>query len=380
MRQHVVALDFIGRCLNPLPRLPARVLLRSKLAGAEIPWEAVVEMANDHLVTPAIWVGLREQGLLDCVPSDVSAYLRELYRLNLQRNQALRLQALEAVRQLNAIGVEPLLLKGGAQLFANAYRDYGERVMTDLDLLVPRARAAASLETLRRLGYGSSQADEIRFTEHHHYAPLFRPGDYAVIEVHRELLFRTAAQLVPTDSIWGHTERLAVKGGVLRILSPTYRVLHSVIHSEIVDRAHERGQVPLRSLHELVSLIRMYNADVQWPTIRALLSSHGQGRILHAHIYLARRLLGLPTPARIGLTPGCIAHYARTRAKLRWSWVEHLDSRIQRFSAYNIARRYGGDGSRSALWYGRMCHSAHMLSKTGRQLAAALGLPSRYPH
>src|SRR5262245_20257994 len=98
-------------------------------------WAAGLALANDHLLSPAIYAALTATGRIGELPDDVRNYLELLHRLNGERNQALRQQALELITALNAAGVEPMLIKGGLQLFRPLHRDPAARMIRDLDVL-----------------------------------------------------------------------------------------------------------------------------------------------------------------------------------------------------------------------------------------------------
>lgn len=94
------------------------------LRGAPIAspdWVPVLEIANEHLLTPVLWRALSGSGQVASLPEDVHDYLATLHRLNGDRNRALRRQAIELIGALNAQGIVPALLKGGLALFDGPY-------------------------------------------------------------------------------------------------------------------------------------------------------------------------------------------------------------------------------------------------------------------
>jgi hypothetical protein len=76
-------------------------------------WQGVLHEAKYHLVAPALFMVLSSSKKAIHIPDDVIAYLRMLCDLNIARNSRLRAQAVEAIRALNKVGIEPTLLKGG---------------------------------------------------------------------------------------------------------------------------------------------------------------------------------------------------------------------------------------------------------------------------
>lgn len=253
MNQRTTALKFISSCLSNNDRPQAIADLRMAIRSGMLPWEVTVGLANDHLLTPALWVMLNRKGLTEELPDELRDYLRELHKLSKERNTHLQAQLLEAIQQLNSIEIVPVLLKGAMHLVSNIYADTGMRIMSDIDLLVAREDVDNCLTALHKLGYQSEPDSEHDYPEnHHHCAPLFRPGDYASLEIHRELT-EGAAETLPAQLALAQAEPLLFRGLSMKVLSPAHRALHNILHSQITDHNYSTGRIPLRSLHEVVT-------------------------------------------------------------------------------------------------------------------------------
>jgi hypothetical protein len=367
------ALDFITACLGLRSKTAIQNTLRSAVTAGSLGWCAVVDIANNHLITPALWVALRERELLEILPSDVREYLRELYRLNTIRNEHLRTQVIEAIQRLNSVGVEPILLKGGASLFSNIFEDPGSRVMADLDILVPLRAAENCWNALLALGY-SPIVNDFDYSDHHHLRPLYRPGEYGTIEIHRDALPASAARILPTALIWEQSEPVVNECGIaLRVPSPTHRVLHNLLHSDLINQTHVRGRISLRSLHELALMQALYRERLDWEAIRRLMEQGGQGRVLRATLYLAHRYFGSSMPDRMRPTPGAVAHYARTRLQVRWHWLDEFVERAFWFSTPSICERYHCDDRFWSVAKGRLRLATQLACKYSSQAFRLIG-------
>ena len=130
-----------------------RCLRRRRATARSRPpdWAPVLEIANHHLLTPALWSALGKSGHAAALPADAGDYLATLHRLNGDRNRALGRQAIELIGALNAQGITPALLKGGLALFDGPYANPAVRMMRDLDILVP-----AGVESRRHRGAGAA--------------------------------------------------------------------------------------------------------------------------------------------------------------------------------------------------------------------------------
>ena len=110
MNPQIAALQFITHCLSNDVRPESISALRTAIHSEKQPWEAVVSLANNHLLTPAMWVALKKKNLTAELPDELRDYLHELHQMSKERNAKLRAQLLEAVRRLNRIDITPCLL------------------------------------------------------------------------------------------------------------------------------------------------------------------------------------------------------------------------------------------------------------------------------
>ncbi|OWK26028.1 hypothetical protein AJ87_47570 [Rhizobium yanglingense] len=76
-----------------------------------------------------------------------------MYDLNEERNRRLRRQSVETLRVLNEAGIEPLLIKGSALLMIMPEHRLGNRMISDLDLVIDRNNVERSVGRLRGIGY-----------------------------------------------------------------------------------------------------------------------------------------------------------------------------------------------------------------------------------
>ena len=339
MNPSLIALDFLTRALQDDPQVDNDTL-HTAIRSGQVPWEAVVSLANQHLLTPALWVALEHRGLAEELPEDLAHYLQELHRLSTERNRHLRQQLLEAARQLNSAGIVPVLLKGAKHLVTDMYRDPGIRIMSDIDLLVRRAEIPPAHEALQALGYRPLEdIHDDYHDEHHHCAPLYREGDYGTLELHRGLAEKPFDRLLPLETALAALDPLEIEGARMTALSATHRLLHNLVHSQLIDHLYADGIFPLRSLHETVHEYRAAGAD--WPGIRAQMQQHRRVRAFDAHVFMAHRLFAMPLPP--GIHPGLHGrlHYRRCRWQLAWRPAHEWGLRLGRYSADRMAERYG---------------------------------------
>ncbi len=108
----------LRRCLSQ-DRSPAAVAALGHALDTT-DWKGLVDLANRHFLTPALWWALEEKGLAGRLPGDLREFLRRAHSLNLARNEGIRAQAGEIATTLDRSGIVPIVLKGGVHLFEDA--------------------------------------------------------------------------------------------------------------------------------------------------------------------------------------------------------------------------------------------------------------------
>lgn len=142
----------------------------------------------------------------------------------------MKAQIRSVVDILRNAGIEVMLLKGAARIYAD---DPGADLHPsgDIDVLVPFEDQAAAVDALRAAGYDQRADEDTRkryLREHHHAAPLTRAG-CAPVEVH--------VRLAPPHTIAADTSaeglsfsRLFIAPGVYR-LDHAATIFHMAIHA-----------------------------------------------------------------------------------------------------------------------------------------------------
>ena len=162
--------------------------LRAGLLGGEPPrrhpsisWELLVEVSSHHRVTPALAWCLKDW---PDVPAEAREYLDTILALNGRRNEALLAALARIVAACNAIGVEPVPLKGAARLIERNYPAPSLRFLGDLDVLIPAERSADAFAALQAIGFRAN-AD---FEALHHLPMLYDREAGGAVELHTDVV------------------------------------------------------------------------------------------------------------------------------------------------------------------------------------------------
>ena len=337
---------FICHCLAPFYNEEDLADIRSQLNQSRVPWELLINIANDYFVTPGLWSGLKSKGLETLLEDEPYQYLHTFHAMNLERNTHLRHQLIEAVRALNTAGIKPLLLKGSGQLLQPIHNDIGNRIMSDLDILIPLEQIPHAIEALIDIGYRESDA-KYATQQFHHLPPLVRPGDYGPIELHRRAFHNEISHVLPTRKIWKDARSNTIDDIHIFLPSPTHSILIYMLHSQKFNSLYDPRQFNPRALQDLAAMTMRYSEEIDWSKIYRSMKDNGLEYLAGAHLLSANRLMGMPLPS--GMIPGLFSRllYIVSFGSMNWSIVERLSRRALKLSAHHICRRY--DCSRQLL-------------------------------
>ena len=325
----------------------------------------MVFLANRYLVTPALESSLKSKDLWDVLDDELRGYLEEIHRLNLGRNRLVKEEAITAVRHLNAAGIEPVLLKGGASLFADPYDDMGARMMIDVDMLLPESMCSAATATLLANGYSRIARPEDE-EDTAHDDPLLRDGAVAFIELHSRFLHHNEPQILSADDAWKKAQRLTYEDISFRVLSPEHWFVYNFVHSEVRHEHFARGLIGLRDLYDLSVVWRCICGDIDWHAISKSMIAHGIQRPFLSYLHLAQRLFGIVLPAEVKTSLSAEIHYRRCMAQLHLSTYPITIVLVEMwfpFSETRIRRKYGCSNRIGELTRWRFHHVGFLAKK-----------------
>ena len=288
----------------------------------EIPWEQLIEAAEDHLVSPALGWCL---GNDPRVPLEVRPFFATLLDLNRDRN-ALILRGLDdALQSLNSVGITPMLLKGTAALAEDLYPDHGMRILSDIDLLIPLTKLDAASAALTTANFVPTTINQTLVDRDHHHLPVQVHAVHQVgVELHSSVLPRGFHHFVDTEACWRNSRPLVWRQKQARVPSPTDCVAHNIAHAQIVDGHYWRGAPRLRQLLELELLLKRYGQEIDAQDLEERFAITRHADVLSDTLVWATALLQPDSP------PASEATHARLRRLQRI--VEHPER--QRWGLY----------------------------------------------
>lgn len=293
--------------------------LRASLAGRrlDIPsgvdWPGVVAQAGSHLVTPMMAPALVDHA---DAPSDARDYFAAVQTLTAQRSDLLHTQIGKVTSVLRGAGVQPVLLKGAADLAQGLYRTRGVRLMVDIDVLVDGAKMEQTRDALsvcgyRQLGQPRERRPFVSDTaserpnglapvhEPRHDLPFFHEDTGVQVELHRALSFPAFAALLPANDALRRATPVSANGMQFSVLAPTDRIVHHIVHAQLHHQFAKSAIVDLRRLVDLAILLDAFGREIDWKDVEVRFAVNGHADVLADYLAYLAVLLNCHAPAHI---------------------------------------------------------------------------------
>ena len=222
----------------------------------------LVETARYHDVLPAL--ALRVAELIGddlSLENSVEEEMTRALRQNTMRNMKISAQALKLAKVLNKAGIDPVFLKGTAQLLVTNRNNLGFRKQVDIDFLVAPGQLELAAERLIDDGYGfydftgnakvpvqlrDVQTAVEKSRSHHHLPELMKEGCPAIVELHRHFLPARWQPKKLLEPFLADALTHEINGARFRIPSPEFQIIHLVLGKFVHDGYMARQSFPVR--------------------------------------------------------------------------------------------------------------------------------------
>lgn len=219
-------------------------------------WEALIGAdrvdAAERRLLPLLYRNLRDNG----IGGPPVSRLKEEYIRTWSQNQFSFNRAAELIRGFERAGIPTILLKGAA-LATLFYEDAALRPMADVDLLVRRRDAVASVRLLNGLGWKSGYNPPESLVPFEHAAEFTRAA-HLNLDLHWRVLWE-GAQGSADEDFWGASIPAELGDAGTRTLNPTDHLLHTCVHG-----AKWNDTAPVRWVADAMMILRSRRYEVDW--------------------------------------------------------------------------------------------------------------------
>jgi Uncharacterised nucleotidyltransferase len=272
--------------------------LRAGLLGgehthqADVTWELMIEIASFHYATTTLAACFDPDMQ---VPGDVRDYFEAALALNKNRNEQILSTLARVAGLLNAIDIEPVLLKGAALLVEGIYPQPSMRILGDIDILIPKHRSAEACAALKAVGFDTKWS-AVSPPSHHHLPMLLDPETGTGVELHTDVISRAADAAIATDWFCEIVRPVVFRGQRVRLPEPTRNAGHIIFHSQIFHGLYTLNKVQLRHVIDLALLRARHERAIDWDELDRRFSAADAGEALATYLHLASELLGQAAP------------------------------------------------------------------------------------
>jgi len=221
-----------------------------------------LEVGSKNMILLSIYQRFRESGLLYLFPEELQQHLAEMYRLNLERNQRILAQTERIHLLLAPHGIVPVYLKGTANLMDGLYPTPGERVIGDIDFMLPSHQVIEAAEILQAAGYKAYNTYyefEYKQTPHqNHYPRLTHPTEEADVEIHFHPAHVRYSKEVNYDTI--SAGAVGSSSGYCLFPSDKDKLTLSFYHAHLKDHGKHTTCYLLRTLYDTLLLTERVDA------------------------------------------------------------------------------------------------------------------------
>lgn len=237
----VLSLNVSGTCRDDV-----RAVLESESFSADV----FISFCDRQLVLPPVYTALKKQELLSFFDGDLASHWAALYLQNRQRNLMAVSQLKELGRTLLQHGIQPVYLKGTGNLLDDIYKDVGERLIGDIDMLVREKDFIPAAEALKEIGYTEA---EKYFADVHlakHYPRLQKDGWHLAVEIHRLPVDQEYTRYLSAEQIF---EEMKPVAGLDNCFVPgdRHKAMLNFIHAQLGNLGHLFMAGSLRDLYDM---------------------------------------------------------------------------------------------------------------------------------
>jgi len=241
---------FTGKCLT-LDENPAfKNEILKKIYTGQIDWNKFIWQCSNHLILQVIYLKFKTHDLLSELPDNLTKNLSIIHRLNSNRNASILKQVDDITEALNKENIFPIYMKGTANLLGGLYKDIGERIVGDIDFLVPEKDYLKAAEIMLAQGYVKPTPDYGLSKSAKHYPRLFRKDVPADIEIHRAPVNIVHSKHFNAEMIFRDKERVPTHSGCY-IPSEEHKIIQNFIHSQFDHQGYRLADASFRDLYDL---------------------------------------------------------------------------------------------------------------------------------
>ena len=189
--------------------------------------DILIRKASSHLVLPTLFIQLKKKKLLDEFPLELKAYFKFIYKKNKRRNKDLKREISNLSALLKKEKIDFVFIKGAANIISGLYNDLGERMVSDIDILVKEEQIDDALNALQKVGFRNLNYS---FFEDRHITRQVNKDNLFGVEIHRYLFKNNYDPKTSNEAL---KNKIYIKN--IPVPNFNYQLINNIISFQIND-------------------------------------------------------------------------------------------------------------------------------------------------
>ncbi|WP_431156542.1 nucleotidyltransferase family protein [Winogradskyella poriferorum] len=232
--------------------------LKNELENGDVDYDLLVKITSEHLILPTIYCRLKEKNILKSIPKDLEIYLEQITEINRNRNRSIIHQAKSISQLLDKHHIKYTFLKGTALLLGGHYKDLGERMIGDIDILIEKDTIDYSYELFKKEYYPIKMTLGDYFFESKHLPRLKTDHYICALELHKKLFNNSDFDGLSNRSIIKN--RITIQS--YYIPNKTHLFEHNILNHQINDKGYFYNGLNFRTSYDALLLIAKHENDI----------------------------------------------------------------------------------------------------------------------
>ncbi|WP_458628854.1 nucleotidyltransferase family protein [Winogradskyella sp. PC D3.3] len=224
--------------------------LETTIGAPSFDWDKIVIEGSKQLVLPTLYCRLKAKEVLHLLPHELVDYLEEITNINRSRNIRILNQVHTISQILNHHNIDHVFLKGTALLASGCYKDNGERMVGDIDILVEKSEVYNAFDILKNAGYNKTFGFSYDKKDFRHLDRLISEDELAAIELHTHLLNKPHWSLLNMESILNSKQSI----NTIAVPHINHIIQHLILSWQLNDNGHYYNITSIKSIYDLIVL------------------------------------------------------------------------------------------------------------------------------
>jgi hypothetical protein len=237
--------------------------LKNQLNSPEMDWDLLVKSSSQLGVMTSVFCRLKQKKLTNYLPKELYTYFDEITEINRNRNQTLLSQTIEISCLLDKHKISHVFIKGIALLAMDCYKNLGERLIGDIDILIDPAQIYKAEQILLECSYESAKLTVFgQHKKHRHLPRLIHPERIGAVEIHSRILRKNKSNFLKTNDVLKNSQIVSS----IRVPDNKTLIDILILSHQINDFGYLYKSINFKSCYDSLVIGQYYNSEIDWDT------------------------------------------------------------------------------------------------------------------